>query len=76
MSTTKDTRALSGLDQLEHRLRGPDLQEGSPGAQMAISVVLPGIPAFRRNPPVALLLSVVGVVVPVDRCALGLRAPR
>lgn len=65
MSNTNDTQALRGLDDLESRLRGPDLQEGSPGAQMAISVVLPGVPAFRRTPPLALLLSVLGVIVPV-----------
>lgn len=65
MSTTNETQALRGLDDLQHRMRGPDLQEGSPGAQLAVSVVLPGVPAFRRAPAVALLLSVVGVVVPV-----------
>jgi polyisoprenyl-teichoic acid--peptidoglycan teichoic acid transferase len=65
MSDSHETQALRGLDELEHRLRGPDMQEGSSGAQMAISVVLPGIPAFRRTPPLALLLSVLGIVVPV-----------
>lgn len=65
MSTTNETQALRGLDDLQHRIRGPELQEGSPGAQMAVSVVLPGVPAFRRNPAVALLLSIVGIVVPV-----------
>lgn len=65
MSDSNDTQALRGLDDLEHRLRGPDLQEGSSGAQMAMSIVLPGVPAFRRTPPLALLLSVFGIVVPV-----------
>lgn len=65
MSTNNETRALHGLDGLENRLRGPDLQEGSPSAQMLISIALPGVPAFRRNPPLALLLSVLGIVVPV-----------
>jgi LCP family protein required for cell wall assembly len=65
MSTTKETHALSGLDGLERRLRGPDLQEGSPSAQMAISIFLPGVPAFRRSPGVALLLALLGIVVPV-----------
>ncbi len=65
MSDTNETQALRGLDDLEHRLRGPDLQEGSSGAQMAMSIVLPGVPAFRRTPPLALLLSVLGIVVPV-----------
>lgn len=65
MSGSNDTPALRGLDDLEHRLRGPDLQEGSSGAQMAMSIVLPGVPAFRRTPPLALLLSVFGIVVPI-----------
>ena len=65
MSDTNETQALRGLDDLEHRLRGPDLQEGSSGAQMAMSIVLPGVPAFRRTPPLALLLAVLGIVVPV-----------
>ncbi len=65
MSTTNHASALSGLDDLEQRLRGPDLQEGSPAAQLAISIVLPGVPALRRSPFVALLLSILGIVVPV-----------
>ncbi|MFW2333148.1 LCP family protein [Ilumatobacter sp.] len=65
MSITSESRALSGLDGLEQRLRGPDLQEGSPGAQMAASIVVPGLPAFRRHPLLALLLLIVGVIVPV-----------
>ena len=64
MSITSESRALSGLDGLEQRLRGPDLQEGSPGAQMAASIVVPGLPAFRRHPLLALLLLIVGVIVP------------
>jgi LCP family protein required for cell wall assembly len=64
MSNPHEAKALGGLDRLEERLRGPDLQEGSPGAQMALSVLLPGVPAFRRVPPIALLLSLVGIVVP------------
>ena len=63
--TTNETRALSGLDDLQRRLTGPDLQEGSPGAQMAASIVLPGVPAFRRTPALAVLLTIVGVIVPV-----------
>jgi LCP family protein required for cell wall assembly len=31
---------------------------------MALSLFLPGVPAFRRVPPVALLLSLLGIVVP------------
>jgi LCP family protein required for cell wall assembly len=65
MSITSESRALGGLDGLEQRLRGPDLQEGSPCAQMAASMVVPGVPAFRRHPALALLLLTVGVVVPV-----------
>ena len=63
--TTSESRALSGLDDLQRQLRGPDLQEGSPGAQMAVSVLLPGLPALTRRPAFALLLAVVGVIAPV-----------
>ncbi|NNE13054.1 MAG: LCP family protein [Ilumatobacter sp.] len=66
MSTqTSETRALGGLDGLEKRLQGPQIDDGSPGAQMALSVVLPGVPTFRRTPPLGLLLAVVGIVLPV-----------
>ena len=65
MSMTSESRALSGLDGLERKLRGPDLQEGSSSAQLAASIVLPGVPAFRRTPPFALLLVLVGVLVPL-----------
>lgn len=65
MTTTSESRALRGLGDLEQQLRGPDLQEGSPGAQMAVSVALPGVPAFGRHPLLAWILACVGVVVPV-----------
>jgi LCP family protein required for cell wall assembly len=65
MSLSNDTKALRGLDGLEQRLRGPDLPDGSPGVQMAMSVVFPGLPSFRRTPALALLLVVVGVILPV-----------
>lgn len=64
MSTTSETRALSGLDGLEQKLRGPDLPEGSPAAQMFVSVLFPGLPTFRRMPPLGLALLVVGLFVP------------
>jgi LCP family protein required for cell wall assembly len=64
MAITNETRALSGLDDLERKLRGPDLQEGSPGAQMAVSVLFPGAPSLRRTAPLGLMLMVVGVFVP------------
>jgi len=64
MSNPHEAKALGGLDRLEERLRGPDLQAGSPSAQMALSVILPGVPAFRRVPPIALLLALLGIVVP------------
>lgn len=65
MSTAYEPRALSGLNDLEQRLRGPDLQEGSPGAQMAISVVLPGVPALRRSPALGFVLAMLGIVIPI-----------
>lgn len=65
MTSSHESQALRGLDDLESRLRGPDLQEGSPGAQMAMSIVLPGLPAFRRTPPLAIALSALGIAAPV-----------
>lgn len=65
MANSTQTRALSGLDDLELRLRGPDLHEGSPGAEMAVSIVLPGFASFKRTPALGVLLGVVGVAVPM-----------
>jgi polyisoprenyl-teichoic acid--peptidoglycan teichoic acid transferase len=60
-----DTRALSGLRDLEHHLRGPQIPDGSPARQLALSVVLPGLPSIRRVPIVGVLAFAVGVALPI-----------
>ena len=67
--TTNEDRALSGLDGLDRRLHEPDMEDGSPGGQLAASVLLPGSAAFRRNPAVAFLLVLLGVLLPVGGIA-------
>ena len=58
-------RALSGLRDLDHRLRGPEIPDGSPMRQLALSVVLPGIASIRRVPILGVLAFTVGVALPV-----------
>ncbi|MEJ7800249.1 MAG: LCP family protein [Ilumatobacter sp.] len=65
MPNSSDARALDRLDALDRRRRGPDFDEGSPGVEMALSVVLPGAPAFKRKPLTAFVLFVLGALVPV-----------
>ncbi|MEJ7801239.1 MAG: hypothetical protein WKF60_12000, partial [Ilumatobacter sp.] len=65
MRTTSDTRALNRLDALDHRRRNAGFDEGSPGVEMALSVVLPGAPTFKRTPVAAVALLTLGVLVPV-----------
>src|SRR5262249_4641879 len=43
----------------------PDSPNGSPGAQMATSIVLPGLPTIRRVPLLGVLLFTIGVAVPL-----------
>ncbi len=64
MKTRSESSALRGLNGLESRLRGPDIAEGSPGAQMTSSVVFPGLAALRRKPLLGVLLFTFGVAVP------------
>lgn len=59
-----DTRALSGLRNLERNLRGPSIPDGSPAGQLALSVVLPGLASIRRVPIVGVLAFAVGVAMP------------
>lgn len=59
----------SGLDDLERRMRGPDIDEGSAGAQMATSVVLPGAATMRRTPWLGVVLLVLGVALPLGLVA-------
>jgi LCP family protein required for cell wall assembly len=60
---------LRGLRDLEQRLRGPDIDEGSAPRQFALSIVLPGLAAVRRIPIVGVLLFTVGVAVPLVAAA-------
>ena len=60
-----DIRALSGLRDLEHHLRGPDIPDGSPAGQLALSIVLPGLASIRRVPIVGVLAFALGVALPV-----------
>lgn len=57
-------RALSGLRDLEHHLRGPAIPEGSPARQLALSIVLPGLASIRRVPIIGVLAFAVGVALP------------
>lgn len=59
-----DTRALSGLRNLERNLRGPSIPDGSPAGQLALSAVLPGLASIRRVPIVGVLTFAVGVAMP------------
>jgi len=65
VANRSDTRALNRLDDFDHHRGRPDFDEGSPGWEMALSVVLPGVPAFKRNPAAAFLLLVFGVLAPL-----------
>ena len=68
MSNQTDAPALDRLRQFEHDHRpsaGPERPAGSPGAQMATSIVLPGLPTIRRVPLLGVLLFTIGVAVPL-----------
>jgi LCP family protein required for cell wall assembly len=70
MSNQTDAPALDRLRRFEHdhdhRLPPePDAPAGSPGAQMATSIVLPGLPTIRRVPLLGVLLFTIGVAVPI-----------
>jgi LCP family protein required for cell wall assembly len=60
-----DIRALSGLRDLEHHLRGPEIPDGSPARQLVLSIVLPGLASIRRVPIVGVLAFALGVALPV-----------
>lgn len=57
-------RALTGLRDLEHHLRGPAIPDGSPARQLALSVLLPGIASIRRVPLVGVLAFALGTASP------------
>lgn len=60
-----ETRALGGLRDLEHHLRGPEIPDGSPARQLALSVLLPGLASIRRVPIVGVLAFATGVALPL-----------
>lgn len=69
MTDQRETRALDRLSQFEGgrpaaAAPAPEVR-GRPGAQMAASIVLPGLPSMRRVPALGLLLFTVGVAVPI-----------
>ncbi len=68
MSDQRPTQALDRLAEFEHEAAAtqpPAGRSGRPGAQMAASIVLPGLPSIRRVPVLGLLLFAIGVAAPV-----------
>jgi LCP family protein required for cell wall assembly len=65
MSHSNENNALSGLQDLDRHMRVGISPEGSPVGQMAISIVLPGVAAVRRTPVLAVVLVIVGVILPI-----------
>ena len=68
MSNSTDAPALDRLRRFDGD-REPEARaqppEGSPGIQMATSIVLPGLPTIRRVPLLGMLLFTIGVAVPL-----------
>lgn len=58
------THALDRLAEFERHVARQQLPTGSPGLQLAGSIILPGVPALRRRPLLGLLLGLVGVILP------------
>jgi LCP family protein required for cell wall assembly len=68
MSNQTDAPALDRLRRFENGQRPapqPAAQAGSPGGQMAASILLPGLPTIRRVPLLGVLLFTIGVAVPI-----------
>jgi polyisoprenyl-teichoic acid--peptidoglycan teichoic acid transferase len=68
MASPTDAPALDRLrrfEQSDRPMPRPDAPEGSPGVQMATSIVLPGLPTIRRVPLLGVLLFAIGVAVPI-----------
>jgi polyisoprenyl-teichoic acid--peptidoglycan teichoic acid transferase len=68
MSNQIDAPALDRLRRFEHDNRPesqPDAPDGSPGVQMATSIILPGLPTIRRVPLLGVLLFTIGVALPI-----------
>lgn len=70
MSDSRQIPALARLDAFERRHErvfefGEGGQPGSSGAQLAASIVFPGLPTVRRVPLLGILLFTVGVALPI-----------
>ena len=65
------TRALDRLAAYEQQIAAREIPDGSPGMQMAGSIVFPGIPTLRRMPLLGVTLFTIGVALGF----LGLRRP-
>lgn len=64
MTEYEETRALDRLAAFEHSVARHQLPSGSPGLQLAGSVLLPGLPALRRRPVLGIVLALLGVFLP------------
>jgi LCP family protein required for cell wall assembly len=67
MSSPSDAPALDRLREFDRHREpaAPDAPPGSPGLQLATSIVLPGLPTIRRVPLLGIFLFAVGVAVPI-----------
>lgn len=63
------TRALDRLDAFPAQRRRTAVPDGSPGLQLAVSVMVPGAPSIRRTPVVGVLLVLVGFAFPIVTAA-------
>lgn len=64
MSDHDQTRALDRLASFEQHVARQQLPNGSPGLQLAGSVILPGLPTLRRHPLLGIVLALLGVFGP------------
>ena len=63
------THALDRLGAFPAKPGRPGAPGGSPGLQLAVSVVVPGAPSVRRAPVVGALLLMLGIVLPIVTAA-------
>jgi LCP family protein required for cell wall assembly len=63
-STAGETRALDRLVAFEQHAARHQWPSGSPGLQLAGSIVAPGVPALTRRPLLGIVFAVLGVVLP------------
>ena len=64
MSEYEETRALDRLAAFEEHVARQQLPSGSPGLQLAGSVVVPGLAILRRRPLLGIVLALLGVFLP------------